>query len=67
MISPKSGPTLGGTVLTITGSNLGTVVTDIRVELIKFAAMEYIPCIADYNKYIPGMYQMNGGNDVPRQ
>ena len=54
-ISPRSGPTVGGTVLTVNGSNLGAVVADVIVELVNTATMERVPCIVDNTKYIPGM------------
>ena len=52
-ISPMSGPTAGGTVLTVNGSNLGAVAADVRVDLMN--AEENISCIVDGSKYIPGM------------
>ena len=48
-----SGPTAGGTVLTVNGSNLGAVAADVRVDLVN--AEENISCIVDGSKYIPGM------------
>lgn len=53
-ISPKSGPTLGGTVVTINGSNLGAVASDVSVELIKPDTMKRTSCLVDETKYIPG-------------
>ena len=53
-ISPRSGPTAGGTVLTVNGSNLGAVVADVIVELVNVATMDRVPCAVDTTKYIPG-------------
>lgn len=53
-ISPKSGPTLGGTVVTVNGSNLGAVATDVSVELIKPDTMKTTMCLVDESRYIPG-------------
>ena len=54
-ISPRSGPTAGGTVLTVNGSNLGAVVTDVIVELENVATIRRVPCDVDTTKYIPGI------------
>lgn len=52
-----SGPTLGGTLLTVTGTNLGAVAGDVTVELVKSTNQvtdERTPCLIDPNGYIPG-------------
>ena len=54
-ISPKSGPTAGGTVLTVNGRNLGAMANDVIVELVKSSTQERIQCIVDETKYIPGI------------
>ena len=58
-ISPKSGPTLGGTVVTVNGSNLGAVATDVSVVLIKPDTLKETLCLVDETKYIPG--ERDGG------
>ena len=54
-----SGPTLGGTRLTVTGTNIGAVAGDVTVELVKTTNQvteERTPCLVDTNGYIPGAY-----------
>ncbi|CAI7989820.1 Plexin-A4 [Geodia barretti] len=56
-ISPVSGPTVGGTRLTVTGTNIGAVAGDVTVELVKMmnqVTEERTPCLVDTNRYIPG-------------
>ena len=57
-IRPGSGPTLGGTVLTVSGSNLGAVGTDVSVELILIDTMNHVQCDVDTTRYIPGTYAL---------
>ena len=51
-----SGPTDGGTVLTLNGSNLGALAANVTVELVHTTLNETIPCLVDESLYIPGIY-----------
>ena len=56
--SPVSGPTSGGTRLTITGANLGAMADDIMVELLKMEGQSVAmreQCAVDHSSYIPGL------------
>ena len=53
-----SGPTVGGTELTVTGTNLGAVAGDVRVELVKMVnqmAVESVRCAVDRERYTAGV------------
>ena len=50
-----SGPTEGGTVLTLMGSNLGAQVDNVTVKLVNSAQAKEVVCVVDKNQFVPGI------------